>query len=789
MKKQRFLKFLSLAISVCLLMSSLFTGMVISAEDASVDVWDGTSVSTELSGSGTSADPYLIQSGADLKLWSNKAAGGKGYVGEYFLLTNDIDLGGKNLVIATFSGIFDGNGYEIKGIQIVYNTLNDVGFFRRLGGTVKNLTLTGSVWGKQNVGGFAGIILSTGATISNCVSNMTVKGESAVAGIFGNAYHTNAVTLNIFSCVNNGTVTSTTTNRANTAGIVGYVGSMATVNVYYSQNNGDITNTAVPDVAGIVGKSAGTVNAKYCVNTGKITGASCVGGILGYNETATAKATIDHCVNYGQIVTSRTGGATTSIGAILGLFYTNVSNTTVTNSYYCKDDVVIGTAADYQATYTPLGTAKAKADFTNGTVVNALGFLYIQGENGPELRQYSEGDGTKNNPYVLKTKEDLLMLSQIVTVGQLTNYTDMAFVLANDIDLQGDARFVGIGNGYKSFQADFNGNGYTVSGVDIKHAHLAGLGFFGMIGGTNERKITNLNVKGNITSTASTNNASIVGGLVGKNAVKLTISNCSFDGTVYSTFITNANYSAASGIICEVAGALDMSNCYVAGKIDGFGRGGSLVGSLNGNYAVNITNCYSVAEVTGIGANKSTTAPTSGGLIGFIGNGTLRLNNCFFAGTAPAERSSGMGGPIVNHYAAGTFECNNVYYLADSASEFTSYNVGVNKTAAQFKDGTVLDLLNTNGVVFAQGENYPILMTKPYDVADLTADGIVDTADAVVILRHIESVEQFGEDAMSFADVNGDGSVTEADYFTVKYIALVGIVVEEPEAASWSMIG
>ena len=310
-----------------------------------------------------------------------------------------------------------------------------------------------------------------------------------------------------------------------------------------------------------------------------------------------------------------------------------------------------------------------------------------------------------------------------------------------------------------------------------------------MIGGTSERKILNLNVKGNITSTASTNNASIVGGLVGKNSVKLTIANCSFDGTVYSTYITDANHSAASGIICEVAGALDMSNCYVAGKIDGFGRSGSLVGSLNGNYAVNVTNCYSVAEVTGIGANKSTTTPTAGGLIGFVGNGVLRLNNCFFAGTAPAERSSGMGGPIINHYAAGELECNYVYYLADQASEYTTYNVGVNKTAEQFKNGNVLELLNTNGMVFAQGENYPVLMTKPYDVADLTADGVVDTADAVVILRHIEDVDALGEDAISFADVNGDGVITEADYFTVKYFALVGIVVDEPEAASWSILG
>ena len=80
-------------------------------------------------------------------------------------------------------------------------------------------------------------------------------------------------------------------------------------------------------------------------------------------------------------------------------------------------------------------------------------------------------------------------------------------------------------------------------------------------------------------------------------------------------------------------------------------------------------------------------------------------------------------------------------------------------------------------------------MTKPYDVADLTADGVVDTADAVIILRHIEDVDALGEDAISFADVNGDGAITEADYFTVKYFALVGIVVDEPEAASWSILG
>jgi hypothetical protein len=430
------------------------------------------------------------------------------------------------------------------------------------------------------------------------------------------------------------------------------------------------------------------------------------------------------------------------------------------------------------------------------------------------------------------------MLSQMVTVELVWDFPGMTLALGKDIDLESDIRFVGIGNGNKSYKGDFDGKGHTVSGLNITGnrvngndyaAHTGGIGFFGQISSpdtTNDvRKISNLTVEGNVQTTATT--AAIVGGLVGKNSVeliiencnfkgdvksktgttvadtvgglvatnpkKLTIENCTFDGTVYTAFATDNNHVAASGLVCNVGAALDINHWSVAVVIDGIGRGGSFIGQVNGSYVATVTNSYSVAKVTGYGAYTGT-GYAAGGLIGFLATGTINLSNCFYAGEAPVVRTtsdgSTRGGPIINQKASGTFNCTNVYYDADKNNIGTAtYNYGTGKTTAAFKDGTVVALLNADEVIFVQGENHPIFLTKPYSVADLNADGAIDAADAIAVLRHIEGIEEFDEVAIIFADVNGDTVVDKADYFTVKYFALVGIVAGEPDAESWSILG
>lgn len=129
--------------------------------------WDGTSSNTEWLGSGTESDPYLITSAADLKGLANQVNNGNNYSGDYFKLTTDIDLAGKewtpigyrsinkvnkgtvtpskdNNDIRAFSGTFNGNGHSISNLYIVAGSGSTYGLFGYVkGGKICNLNLDG----------------------------------------------------------------------------------------------------------------------------------------------------------------------------------------------------------------------------------------------------------------------------------------------------------------------------------------------------------------------------------------------------------------------------------------------------------------------------------------------------------------------------------------------------------------------------------------------------------------------------------------------------------------------
>ena len=81
-------------------------------------IWNGVDVSTKLSGSGTSNNPYQINSAAELAYLASAVNAGESYSGKYFVLNVDINLNGKSWTpIGTkanpFAGTFDGNGKQI----------------------------------------------------------------------------------------------------------------------------------------------------------------------------------------------------------------------------------------------------------------------------------------------------------------------------------------------------------------------------------------------------------------------------------------------------------------------------------------------------------------------------------------------------------------------------------------------------------------------------------------------------------------------------------------------------
>lgn len=276
-----------------------------------------------VSGSGTSGDPYILSTFAELELIGSDAT----YtLSKYYKLGADIDASptqdpGYNAgagwlprgnATTKFTGGFDGNNYTISGLYINRSTTNYVGLFGFINtSNIKNVTLTTSnIIGQDYVGSVIGGTIDIN-NADNCNVSGTVTGRSYVGGIIGYSYHggdpKHFHTNHDFT----GTVTSTTSY---VGGIIGY---------------GRCTSI-----------SGCNVNAT-------INGASYVGGIAGYNgwngptiQTSTAIGTINATGNYVGGVVGQVGHTITVTGITISDTLTiNSSNSTYVGG-------IIGGASD-----------------------------------------------------------------------------------------------------------------------------------------------------------------------------------------------------------------------------------------------------------------------------------------------------------------------------------------------------------------------------------------------------------------------------------------------------------
>lgn len=88
------------------------------------------------------------------------------------------------------------------------------------------------------------------------------------------------------------------------------------------------------------------------------------------------------------------------------------------------------------------------------------------------LKTFDSGNGSKENPYVIKTASELALLAKNVNKGE--SYKDAYFKLNNNIDLT-EKYWISIGNAEdKAFSGHFNGNGYEVK-LNTENQKVSGL--------------------------------------------------------------------------------------------------------------------------------------------------------------------------------------------------------------------------------------------------------------------------------------------------------------------------
>ena len=248
----------------------------------------------------------------------------------------------------SYTGIFNGNGKTISNVKnslfgvvtgtvknvklvaAIDNTESDsVGAVARIlaGGTISDVTVSGSVKGEKAVGGVVGRVLAA-VTVSNCTNSATVEstsGSDAAGGIVGKAYYTvTGKEMNIIGCKNTGTING----KYAAGGIVGF----SAANVKNCENSGEITMTGTnaSAVGGIIGEQTnyGTISGNKNTKDITVNGSTNVnvGGIIGWiryqNNAAYANnmtIAVTNNENSGNISSGTSTGLGT--GGIVGLAY------------------------------------------------------------------------------------------------------------------------------------------------------------------------------------------------------------------------------------------------------------------------------------------------------------------------------------------------------------------------------------------------------------------------------------------------------------------------------------
>lgn len=184
-----------------------------------------------------------------------------------------------------FSGVFEGNNKSIDNLYINEKQKMGSGLFGASNGTIKNLSVSGSVSGVRHVAGI--VAVNNGGTLDNCINLCTVLSSgsdscSQTGGICGCCWNDGSTK----NCINNGYIEC---NEMQVGGICGYLNNSVIENCI---NNANIVSKKT-HVGGICGMNAygegKSATVSMCYNKGKITGSSTVGGIVGMNGSQKRK--------------------------------------------------------------------------------------------------------------------------------------------------------------------------------------------------------------------------------------------------------------------------------------------------------------------------------------------------------------------------------------------------------------------------------------------------------------------------------------------------------------------
>lgn len=365
---------------------------------------------------------------------------------------------------------------------------------------------------------------------------------------------------------------------------------------------------------------------------------------------------------------------------------------------------------------------------------NSRAVTYSDENEGEEQQKnYTEKDTSwfdYRNPkdtYEISTEGELIGLASLVNENQvdkwkptrIENFENVTFILKNDIELT--AEWTPIGTGSASyFAGTFDGNGHTISGLDV-NMDSGPAGLFGYLVGqvqdlTVEGKITSgdgncggiaglLNSTGKITGCTSDVKISAkdktggivgyndggtielsmnlgnvsgtykVGGIVGENWGG-TVNECGNRGQISSSKRGVATYGTGGVAGRSVSAEAKVTRSFNSGKIlsDTEATGG-VVGYTNAGGAT-IKECYNTGEIRIKNKNNSQKISKSyaGGIVGIIGDTRVNVKNCY---SSSAVLNADVSGGVAGHYINESSNSENLRYLANNYYSNGKFKTGI----------------------------------------------------------------------------------------------------------------
>ncbi|MBO5541466.1 MAG: hypothetical protein J5980_11040 [Muribaculaceae bacterium] len=245
-----------------------------------------------------------------------------------------------------------------------------------------------------------------------------------------------------------------------------------------------------------------------------------------------------------------------------------------------------------------------------------------------------EGDGSEQNPYRIKTPDDLLLLAERASTIEKGDYVDPGnilhkyagtwFRLENDIDLAGHS-FTPIGRGYYyRFSGNFDGNNHTIKNMDIRMGSEAYTGMFGAL--DEVARVYDLSLDCATVRSQGSYTGILAGGSVSEFVDNVHVTNSSVEAIGDDMLLTVQYVGGILGLTSHLTNS-SITDSRVVCR-------GSLAGGITGLVHSAVSDCCAENVTVSVSSPQNELGNIDsygGGAIGYVDAYTT-VDNCYFVG-------------------------------------------------------------------------------------------------------------------------------------------------------------